>query len=304
MADHEDLPHHHYIPVFYLKQWTRDRRLVEFSRQHSGVAKPRHTSPTGTGYEPGLYRVEGLPDEQAEEVERKFFGPVDNTANEALQIHLQSWGARKWKPDHIEAWSTFLTSLLLRVPEHVKRARKMIEDVWLDKYEEHKAVYETLEGSEERDMLTFVIESSSKYTMEFAKRIIKDDTVRKHIEGMRWSVIDLQDGGVPLFTSDRPVVISHGLTQPNGYVTLPISPAKVFVACNTEQQEARLRSMPSRRLANDLNRHTVRYAVKYAWSPTKDRLPYIEEHLSKDAHLNPRYLDDVPNAALLRDDAA
>jgi hypothetical protein len=297
MADDENLPHHHYIPVFYLKQWTKDGRLFEFSRPYADVAKARHTSPTGTGYEPGLYRLEGLPDEQAEEIEMKFFGPVDNMANEALQIHLQSWGARKWKPAHVESWSTFLMSLLLRVPEHVKRARTLIEDVWLDKYEEHKAFYETLEGSEERDMLTFVIESSSKYTMEFAKRIIKDDTIRKGLEAMRWSVIDLKDGGVPLFTSDRPVAISNGLLQPNSYVTLPISPTKVFLACKTEQEEKRLHSFPAKKMADELNRHTVRRAVKYAWSSTKDQLPYIDDNLSADANLNVQYLDDAPNAA-------
>lgn len=295
MADDENLPHHHYIPVFYLKQWTKGGRLVEFSRQYGGKVKTRPTSPTGTGYEPGLYRLSGLPDDQAEEIEKRFFGQVDNMANEALQIHLGSWGARKWNPKHIPAWSTFLTSLLFRVPEHVKRARTLLEDHWLDGYEEHKATYEKLAGSEKKDMLTFVIDSSTKYTMKLAESMIRDETVRPHIEGMRWTVLDLKDSGIPLFASDRPVAISGALLEPTGYVTLPISPTKVFLACNTEQQEDRLLSLSALKLANDLNRHTVRRAVKYAWSASRDRLAYVDDNLSTDAHLNALYFDDDPN---------
>jgi hypothetical protein len=53
-------PKHHYIPVFYLKQWAQtDGQICEFSRPYKEV-KPRRTYPDGTGYVRGLYTFREL----------------------------------------------------------------------------------------------------------------------------------------------------------------------------------------------------------------------------------------------------
>jgi hypothetical protein len=58
-------PKHHYIPVFYLKQWMGgDDRVCEFSKPHDRV-KPRRTHPDGTGYVRGLNTIAGLPPHEA-----------------------------------------------------------------------------------------------------------------------------------------------------------------------------------------------------------------------------------------------
>jgi hypothetical protein len=50
---------HHYIPIFYLKQWAGDdKRICEFGRPYDR-AKPRRVHPAGTGYMDGLNTVEG-----------------------------------------------------------------------------------------------------------------------------------------------------------------------------------------------------------------------------------------------------
>jgi hypothetical protein len=78
------LPKHHYIPVFYLNEWTRpDGRLTEFSRPTGKDVIPRNTSPKGTGYVRGLYRLDHLAGDAAEAYERLFFSMVDNTAKTA-----------------------------------------------------------------------------------------------------------------------------------------------------------------------------------------------------------------------------
>ena len=44
------LPKHHYIPVFYLREWVDSKnRLMEFSRPTGKEVKARDTAPTGTG---------------------------------------------------------------------------------------------------------------------------------------------------------------------------------------------------------------------------------------------------------------
>ena len=52
---------HHYLPVFYLKEWAGpDGRICEYSRPYD-VVKPKRVHPGGTGYVRGLYAIEGLP---------------------------------------------------------------------------------------------------------------------------------------------------------------------------------------------------------------------------------------------------
>jgi hypothetical protein len=66
---------HHYVPVCYLKQWamTDDRRLCEYKLIPGGYGvKPRRTSPEGTGYQIDLYRIDGVPDNIAQDFEKRF----------------------------------------------------------------------------------------------------------------------------------------------------------------------------------------------------------------------------------------
>jgi hypothetical protein len=77
---------HHYIPVFYLRQWATSARstLIEFSQQGPArLVKPRPTSPKGTGYVRGLYSLEGLDAHVLNAVEDQFLKPSDGLAAEA-----------------------------------------------------------------------------------------------------------------------------------------------------------------------------------------------------------------------------
>ena len=51
---------HHYIPVFYLKQWMGPKNTVcEYSRPYDKV-KTRSAHPDGTGYVRGLYAIDDV----------------------------------------------------------------------------------------------------------------------------------------------------------------------------------------------------------------------------------------------------
>ena len=82
-------PKHHYIPVFYLKQWTSgvDGRLCELSRPHKTV-KPRRTGPDGTGYVRGLYTIPGVPEDKSNILESLYMRNTDDWAARALRILL------------------------------------------------------------------------------------------------------------------------------------------------------------------------------------------------------------------------
>ena len=77
--------HHHYIPIFYLKQWSgEDGRICEFSKPHDRV-KPPKVHPTGTAYMDGLNTVHGLPREEEQYLEDVFYKAADDDAARALR---------------------------------------------------------------------------------------------------------------------------------------------------------------------------------------------------------------------------
>ncbi|MDR7141835.1 DUF4238 domain-containing protein [Rhizobium sp. BE258] len=51
---------HHFLPVFYLKNWRgEDGRLVQFSRPYGTKVKALRKHPDATGFIKKLYAIEG-----------------------------------------------------------------------------------------------------------------------------------------------------------------------------------------------------------------------------------------------------
>jgi hypothetical protein len=76
---------HHFIPAFFLAQWTEaDEKLIEYTIKHGKlIAKP--VGPHATGYEPQLYSFPELPPEAAQFLEQVFFDYADRVASDALK---------------------------------------------------------------------------------------------------------------------------------------------------------------------------------------------------------------------------
>jgi predicted RNase H-like HicB family nuclease len=133
---------HHYIPVFYLKRWMgEDERISVFQIRHNDVrVKRKH--PSATGYFIGLYTIPGLPEDQAQLLEKEFMQRTDDIAAKALELMLSADGKDLMIPPALRfGWARFVFSLILRSPESlekmraalVKEAEKVVEEL-RDKY--------------------------------------------------------------------------------------------------------------------------------------------------------------------------
>jgi len=108
---------HHFIPCFYSKRWALSAgQLCEFSRPFT-VVKPRRTSPRGTGYVTGGYALKDVAPGQVNRLEEQFYKPVDTRAADALALIEAGIANGDWLPRLREAWTRFVFSLLLRMPE-------------------------------------------------------------------------------------------------------------------------------------------------------------------------------------------
>jgi hypothetical protein len=107
---------HHYVPVCYLKQWanTGDRRLCEHKLIPGGYGvKPRRTSPDGTGYQVDLYRIEGVPEDIAQDFEKRFMHLVDTDASRALEKVI---AGDNWPGPLRSGWTRFISRCCFAIP--------------------------------------------------------------------------------------------------------------------------------------------------------------------------------------------
>lgn len=245
----------------------------------------RPTGPKGTGYERGLYRLTGVPEDASEAVERKFMAQVDSLAKKALDVLLGE-DTPAWTVPLRSAWSRFVTGLIFRNPERVREARKFLEDFWLHDCDNRVEEYNRAKKPSDTDYIDYIASSAERVGLRFTMDQIDNTTIGSRINEMEWWTIDVTKVGRKLFTSDRPVILEHGLVHPHSYLLLPISPTRLFLATNTREQANTLRAIPNRELVKSVNKYVIRRAQRYAWGTDKTELSFVAKHLSQEAHLD------------------
>jgi hypothetical protein len=148
---------HHYLPVFYLTQWAgSDGKLTRYYRPHRNVVAGR-IAPANTGYEPGLYRLEGYQPEFINAVEKEYMAKVvDEPASRAINVILGG-DYSKITPQLQVAWTRFLMSLLFRTPNMIDYITKEAERNFRSNLQSSPEDYESVrEATHPPTLLEFV----------------------------------------------------------------------------------------------------------------------------------------------------
>jgi hypothetical protein len=276
---------HHYVPVFYLKQWGgADRRLCEYKRLPGKIAT-RRTFPDGTGYEKDLYRIDGLPDSLSQVVESKFMHMVDTEANYALQ-KIISGDQSPWDERMRSAWTRFILSLRFRNPESVYVIKRQMLAVWKAGVDNLQANYDELRRATdpptfEEFMALTEPEAPQKAALNLLQQIIDNPRVGPTIFSMHWSRVSLAASSFSLLTSDRPLDMPHGLGSKDAYIALPIGPRMLFVAGHDDTWAKRLVSAESTKVIKSVNQAVVHQARKFVWSLDDRQLRFVQNRMSK-----------------------
>jgi hypothetical protein len=279
------LPKHHYIPVFYLKQWTNgEGELCEFSRKYKEV-KPRRTSPDGTGYVRGLYRLPNLPDEKAEVVESRYMKQVDNYAAPALQWMLTA-GLGDLPYLMKVAWARFLHCLVLRSPEYLAAIEAILKLNAPAQVDQCRDSYDSLRGP--RDPLTFedfrakfLANPLNTSAARIIHQIIDSENVIGHLCEMKWHIVDFNNTNNLLLTSDRPIVMTNGIGNPGAHLAIPVSPKALFVATHDQIALRQLRAMSANELVRASNTRIVEQAVDWVYGFSDASLRFVSKRLGK-----------------------
>jgi hypothetical protein len=273
---------HHYLPIFYLKQWCGpDGKVVRYYRPYRKVV-PSPVIPQNTGYEPRLNTLEGLPPEVRASIETDYMGPqIDQPASEALSL-LLSFKLPTTDPMK-RAWARFLMSLALRNPQTLGAlnadmrwqlvAQQCIKPEAREKYRasgDPRGIEAWLDS-----LLPHLLKSSGTIVLpQFIEELSKP------FHAMRWFLFDLGGADTSLLTSDRPLFGPHGFGDPRCIVALPLSPRVLFVAANTRESfRAFVRGQPPEAIVNLINETLVTQATAHVYGNTKAHLATVEKYL-------------------------
>jgi hypothetical protein len=277
---------HHYIPVFYLKRWGgEDKKICEFSRPYKLIYTKR-IYPVQTGFVDRLYEMKGVPTEMAQVVEDEFIKPADSLAARSLSM-LESNNERiTFESKYRSAWSLFLMTLLMRMPEDLEFLGQALADDWQRELPKMKERYVTKRRTNDPPTLQEFIDQNdphhmSRWTLDVATKLMDHERIGQLLNDMRWFVLTTSGDAPQLLTSDRPILISGALTEADAYLFLPLGPRRLFVATSNIEVEQRIRRRPINEVVDGANKLVVQHAIKYVYGADDGGKMFVDENIGK-----------------------
>jgi len=278
---------HHYLPIFYLRQWGNpDGRVIRYYRPYKAVvATP--VSPSRTGYEPWLYTLEGRPPDQRQMIETEFMPRTVDTPAAPVLEKLTARRSNSLSRDEKSSWIRFLLSLHYRNPETLSGIQAKLGALLSAAMAEKPDEYTTIkEGSDPPTLTEWVSQHDSQMIPNAGKlmmpQLIDSRNVGQLIFEFHWWTVDFTASRVSLLTSDRPLVMTNGLQKERCVIALPLSPRLAFFASKDPQTvRTSIERTGMTAAARALNESVVMQAAKHVYGVDCAHLRFAENRLRR-----------------------
>ena len=275
---------HHYLPVFYLNHWAgADGKVIRYYRPHRDVVASS-ISPKFTGFEQGLYRLDGYDPESENDIEKKFMAPlVDDPASRAMEALIER-NQSNLTPEFRQAWTRFVMSLHVRHPGNVAQITRQARSGLRQSLLEDPRDYAAVRKNSDPPTLVEWVELNApfildNYGKQMLPKIITHQGTSDAIIHMRWWTIGIP-GDIPdLLTCDRPVFMSHGVHDERCFIALPLGPRIVFFATRSQATFDRVMSRDFRVVAKSINETLVSQAINSVYSSSRQHHRFVQNRL-------------------------
>lgn len=281
---------HHFIPQFLLAEWAvNDGKLWRFTRPYGSKIARKLVAPAEIGYERLLYTTPGIPAEYAQQFEAKFLSPLDSRAAQAHKMLLRDEPI-VWTQPLRSDWTRFLSSLLFRTPENLADYKQAIGLLLSRDTPELRAAYlrekpddwpETFHEA----MATIAPDWAEVVAMEILRRLIDNRERGEKINGMVWTTGEMK-GGSEFFITDAPMQHTRPIIAKGGYIVMPISPTRMFLATSPGDDETAemFKNIDSNDLVRQVNEVLVSRASTFVGATNLDQLSFVERHFATEPH--------------------
>ncbi|HQR05074.1 MAG: DUF4238 domain-containing protein [Proteobacteria bacterium] len=277
---------HHYLPVFYLAKWaSASGKVVRYYRPHlKVVASP--ITPQHTGYELGLYGLDGYVPDVCNSIEKNFMAPiVDDPAARALAVLIERNNA-KLTTELRQAWTHFVMSLHVRSPAKVKQITRQAQNELRQSLSVNPEEYEAVRGALDPPTLVEWVEQNAlplldNYGKQLLPSIITHTETRDAVIRMRWWTIGITEDFPDFLLGDRPVYMSHGVMDERCFIAVPLSPKYVFFATRKQEIFNRVMSYGIKSVTKSLNNLYVMQADQQVYAASDRHLRFVENRLER-----------------------
>ena len=275
---------HHYLPVFYLNRWAGpDGRVVRYYRPHHDVVASS-ISPKFTGFEQGLYRLDGYAPEAENDIEKKFMARVvDDPASCAMEALIER-DQSNLTPEFRQAWTRFVMSLHVRHPDNVAKITQQAKAGLRQSLLEDPKEYAAVRRKDDPPTLVEWVELNAPFILDnYGKQmlpaIITHQDTGDAILHMRWWTIGIPDDIPDLLTCDRPVFMSHGVSDERCFIALPLAPRFAFFATRSQATFDRVMSRDIKAIAKSINETLVSQAVNNVYGSSQQHHRFVQNRL-------------------------
>jgi Protein of unknown function (DUF4238) len=153
----------------------------------------------------------------------------------------------KWTNELINAWSRRVFGIHFRHPHTMPELREGAKAIWEGSGDAHQQEWQKVKKPEHPETFDEYLASVDPFTaakmrVNLIVKVFDNETLVAHLNQMPFSVIDVSVALEQFVTSDRPVWISN-LRQKDGFICLPISPTKLFLAVNDKKSFEAVRGL-------------------------------------------------------------
>ncbi|ESY64766.1 hypothetical protein X742_25055 [Mesorhizobium sp. LNHC232B00] len=259
--------------------------MRRYRQVHGGKIDRKWVYPTQSGGEDYLYSDPTKPVGEAQWVEKNFMSPMDSLAHDALTM-IEAGDPRINRESKARsAWSRFLMSLMMRMPNDIETLKTSLNEEWLLRIP--KLEQEYLKKKQPGGPATFAEYLESRGSKDFeswaisiAPKLIDHRLIGSMINNMRWFFRQVS-GHSEFLTSDRPILTLYEFASQDSYIMLPIGPRRLFVAVNNIETQRLIERRESVEFVAGINRLIVGAAKEFVFACDDSHSEFVTEHFGK-----------------------
>jgi len=235
---------HHYVPQFYLREWyaPETKTFWLYCRDVDGSLRTGLKSAKSIGYCKGLYSA--IPDgltvrnEVSNEIEEKFFSPIDSAASQVHQKILSA-GVSSLSTEERHNWSLFVNSLLERSPTRINEVKNSSKEMVAKTISDLRKVFGESEEKSNLHVLWKNLDIDALTHNTVLSSIVKwaeDEETIQYFSNMAWVVIQA-NGKDHFLTGDAPLVV-NGVSggYPIHFLSISLSPERLLVMHTRDEE--------------------------------------------------------------------
>jgi hypothetical protein len=110
-------------------------------------------------------------------------------------------------------------------------------------------------------------------------RLVNSKKLVEGLYNMKWSLVGIGSNNHSLLVSDRPLIRTGSMGDPDFLLIMPLAPRLAFFACNHVDVQRNIRNTKDKELVKRMNESQVELAVKYLYGLDSSHRAFVEDRL-------------------------